>query len=98
MYDTTNTYRAWHQAPLLDWDPALAAQAASYAQRLAAEDCGVRHSDGALAGQYGENTYSVVSYPYPDGNCGRAADTWYNVRGDKGRAHMSPRSNSSMKA
>lgn len=66
------------QAQPLAWDRGLAQAAADYAQSLAAADCSLSHSAGALAGRYGENLYSVL-LPAADSTCKTAVDIWYRV-------------------
>jgi uncharacterized protein YkwD len=76
VINTTNTYRKWHQAPPYIWNKKLANESSAYADILA-KDCGLVHSPGALTGKYGENLYSVVSYPKPLNTCKIAVDVWY---------------------
>ncbi|GLC57334.1 hypothetical protein PLESTB_001213000 [Pleodorina starrii] len=73
VFSATNTYRSWHQAPPLTWDAELAADAQSYAQVLAEQQCDLEH-----AGVGGENLYNLQTYPKPDWSCKRAIDAWYS--------------------
>ena len=61
MFDSTNMYRSWHQAPPLTWSVTLAAAAQSYALQLASQKCALIHS-----GAGPENLMSTLRYPKPD--------------------------------
>ena len=72
VIETTNMYRQWHQVGPLKWDSNLASDSAVYAEVLS-KDCQLTHSRG----NYGENLYSVTSYPSPKETCKPAVDAWY---------------------
>ncbi|KAG2447088.1 hypothetical protein HYH02_007837 [Chlamydomonas schloesseri] len=73
VFDTTNMYRGWHQAPPLTWSASLAAAAQAYAEVLAPKGCPLIH-----AGVGGENLYTTTQYPKPDNTCLRAITAWYS--------------------
>ncbi|KAG2502206.1 hypothetical protein HYH03_000692 [Edaphochlamys debaryana] len=72
VLDRTNQYRAWHQAPPLQWSRTLAAASLQYAKQLAARKCELVH------GAYGENLQRVGGFPKPDDKCLVAIDAWYD--------------------
>jgi uncharacterized protein YkwD len=57
VFKASNTYRAWHQAPPMVWDPQLAAAAQAYADKLTGEGCNLTH------GSTGENLFKVEKTP-----------------------------------
>ncbi|PNW88037.1 hypothetical protein CHLRE_01g011630v5 [Chlamydomonas reinhardtii] len=72
VFDSTNMYRSWHQAPPLTWSVTLAAAAQSYALQLASQKCALIHS-----GAGPENLMSTLRYPKPDASCNVAVNAWY---------------------
>ncbi len=73
VIDTTNSYRRLHQVNSLTWDPVLARESGVYAEKLS-KDCALQHSSG----DYGENLYSMSSYPKPNESCKNAIVSWYS--------------------
>ncbi len=71
VVNTTNKYRALHQAIPLTWDKNLSLASTEYAKILS-KNCALEHSGS------GENLYSVASYPAPNDNCQPAIDVWYS--------------------
>ncbi|KAG2444319.1 hypothetical protein HXX76_001076 [Chlamydomonas incerta] len=72
VFDSTNMYRQWHQAPPLTWSVTLAAAAQSYALQLASQRCALIHS-----GAGPENLLTMTRYPKPDASCNVAVNAWY---------------------
>ncbi|KXZ44134.1 hypothetical protein GPECTOR_73g655 [Gonium pectorale] len=71
--DKHNFYRTRHQAPSMTWSSTLQASAQAWANTLASEGCGLRHS-GA-----GENLYAAsTSGSSITANCTSATTAWYN--------------------